>query len=247
MAIHVVCDCGKETKVKDELAGKRIKCPACQTVVTVPEAGPAEVVMAADVIEDDPPPRPVRRLETVDEDYDRSDDDDEFRRGRRKKKKKKSSNVMLFVGLGAGVLVLGFCCIGVGVGSFFLFKPRVLTPPFDETGRWASYDSTVVVPSPFMQGPRQINAPYKTYKVQLKAGKTYTFDLTRNVIGLNNVQPDPYLILEDATGKRLVEDDDAGGNLNARIVFKATQDGEYRILAASINGYGDFNLKAREK
>jgi hypothetical protein len=246
MAIRVVCACGKEINVKDELAGKKIRCPACQMVVAVPQAGPSEAPMAAEVIEDDPPPRPVRRLEAVDDD-DRYDDDDEFRRGRRKKKKKQGSSVLLFVGLGAGVLVLGFCCIGLGVGGYFLFKPRVLTPPFDETGRWASYDSTVTVPSPFMQGPRQIKAPYKAYKVQLKAGKTYIFDLTRNVVGLTNVQPDPYLILEDATGMKLVEDDDAGGNLNARIVFKATQDGEFRILAASINGYGDFTLKAREK
>src|SRR5690349_15534846 len=38
MPILVACKCGKKLRVKDELAGKRVKCPGCAQVVTVPAA-----------------------------------------------------------------------------------------------------------------------------------------------------------------------------------------------------------------
>ncbi len=38
MPISVVCECGKRLKVKDEAAGKRIRCPGCGTVLEVPSA-----------------------------------------------------------------------------------------------------------------------------------------------------------------------------------------------------------------
>lgn len=36
MSINVVCACGKKLQVKDELAGKRGKCPACGQAMTIP-------------------------------------------------------------------------------------------------------------------------------------------------------------------------------------------------------------------
>jgi hypothetical protein len=52
MSIELSCSCGKKLKVRDDLAGKRVKCPACQGVIAVPqpeeeeppvlEAAPAE-------------------------------------------------------------------------------------------------------------------------------------------------------------------------------------------------------------
>lgn len=41
MPIAVSCQCGKTLNVKDELAGKAVKCPACQQVLKVPANGPA--------------------------------------------------------------------------------------------------------------------------------------------------------------------------------------------------------------
>lgn len=42
MAISVVCDqCGKRLNVRDELVGKRLKCPACKTVFTATKVGGA--------------------------------------------------------------------------------------------------------------------------------------------------------------------------------------------------------------
>jgi hypothetical protein len=39
MPIRVKCSCGKELSVRDELAGKAVKCPACQAAVRIPSAG----------------------------------------------------------------------------------------------------------------------------------------------------------------------------------------------------------------
>ena len=40
MPITVSCPCGKKLRVADEHAGKRVKCPACQAVSTVPAPEP---------------------------------------------------------------------------------------------------------------------------------------------------------------------------------------------------------------
>ncbi|HQX50905.1 MAG TPA: hypothetical protein PLR25_13410, partial [Planctomycetaceae bacterium] len=37
MAIKVKCDCGKALSVKEEFAGRRVKCPACQALLRVPK------------------------------------------------------------------------------------------------------------------------------------------------------------------------------------------------------------------
>ncbi len=36
MSIKIDCDCGKTAKVKDELSGRKIKCPGCGAVIRVP-------------------------------------------------------------------------------------------------------------------------------------------------------------------------------------------------------------------
>jgi hypothetical protein len=58
---------------------------------------------------------------------------------------------------------------------------------------------------------------------------------------------DPYLVLTDAAGTKLDQDDDGGGDLNARIVFRAEKSGTYRIVATSYNlGNGGFTLTVRD-
>jgi hypothetical protein len=41
MPIPVACDCGARLKVRDEAAGKTVKCPKCQSPIRVPEPEPA--------------------------------------------------------------------------------------------------------------------------------------------------------------------------------------------------------------
>src|SRR5207249_8495492 len=82
------------------------------------------------------------------------------------------------------------------------------------------------------------------YQVKLVAGKTYVIDM----VSPDSKALDPYLVLSDAAGKKLAEDDDSGGGLNARIVFHAEKDGVYRIQATSFNaGSGAFTLTVREQ
>src|SRR5260370_36412686 len=41
MTIRITCKCGKQVQTRDENAGKRMKCPGCGGVVTMPAAGAA--------------------------------------------------------------------------------------------------------------------------------------------------------------------------------------------------------------
>jgi tetratricopeptide (TPR) repeat protein len=82
------------------------------------------------------------------------------------------------------------------------------------------------------------------YQVKLAADKRYVIDM----VSPDQKALDPYLILSDATGKQLAEDDDSGGGLNARIVFRAERSGTYHIQATSFNqGTGAFTLTVREQ
>ncbi len=48
MAIAVECaQCGKQLKVKDELAGRKGKCPQCQGVIHIPAAPGTPVAVGA--------------------------------------------------------------------------------------------------------------------------------------------------------------------------------------------------------
>lgn len=77
----------------------------------------------------------------------------------------------------------------------------------------------------------------KAFTIKLEADKSYKIDLVSNSF-------DAYLHLQDADGTPLAEDDDGGGDLNARIMYEAKRTGEYRILACSLdpNGSGKFTL-----
>lgn len=64
MPITFACPCGKTLRVNDDLAGRRVRCPACQAAATVPAAEPPP---AFEVVDDPsaplvppPPPPPAR-------------------------------------------------------------------------------------------------------------------------------------------------------------------------------------------
>ncbi len=81
---------------------------------------------------------------------------------------------------------------------------------------------------------------HKVHTVKLFAGKSYTIDLVSRDF-------DSYLRLENSAGQQLAEDDDSGGDLNARIVFQAPKDDTYRIIATSFDGKtGNYTLTIRE-
>ncbi len=82
----------------------------------------------------------------------------------------------------------------------------------------------------------------KIHDVKLIAGATYTFEMESAAF-------DSFLILEDAKGKKLAEDDDGGGFPNAKITFTAPADGDYRIIATAFNesGLGAYTLIVRKQ
>ncbi len=106
MPIPVKCACGKKFSLKDELAGRKVKCPACQQVLSVPKP---------QVVEE--PDEPWE----VDDDFDEDVALAKSKRGKKsasggtkskkgkKGKKQSDSSLGLIIGLaaGGGLLVVG--------------------------------------------------------------------------------------------------------------------------------------------
>ncbi len=124
MPLRVTCDCGKRLQVKDNLAGKRIRCPECQELLTVPAAEepeeeeldeePAPKKKAPAKVTARAPAKPARRPEPEDDE----EEEDERPRGKSKGKKGKkatqsSSNLVLLLGIGGAILVLAGGAVAV--------------------------------------------------------------------------------------------------------------------------------------
>jgi hypothetical protein len=223
MAILVTCSCGKKLKVKDDLAGKRIKCPTCMEPLIVPAGGADEPYESASASTDEGEPRPRRN----------------------RAKAAKSSNTLLFVCIGAGVLLMSCCCLGaVGTAVFYMMQSadavasskKLPAPPVVELGRWTALDAKY---EPIQGGGAN---PAKSYTIPLKANKTYLVELVRT-----GGTCDPYLVIEDSSGKRLAQDDDGGGFPDAKLLFTPSRDDDYRIFAITIAGPGEFALRVNEQ
>jgi hypothetical protein len=79
---------------------------------------------------------------------------------------------------------------------------------------------------------------HRVYEVELQAGKTYQIDM-------KSTNFDSYLFFESPTKQLLAQDDDSGGYPDARIIYKATQNGKFRVIASHFgNGgnLGQFNI-----
>ena len=74
----------------------------------------------------------------------------------------------------------------------------------------------------------------KRFEVPFQAGKTYR-------ITMDSKDMHAFLVLQDKTGKELAYTD-GGGNLNALLVYTATETGTRKIYCASMKGTGSFIL-----
>ncbi|MFO0969370.1 MAG: tetratricopeptide repeat protein [Gemmataceae bacterium] len=88
---------------------------------------------------------------------------------------------------------------------------------------------------PVTKNPRQVHS------VKLRGGQLYDIRLDAVDKGL-----DPFLRVEDAVGKELGRDDDSGGDLNARLLFLAPKDGDYKLIATAYKGTGRYLLRVAE-
>ncbi len=81
---------------------------------------------------------------------------------------------------------------------------------------------------------------YKTYQFQAQAGQSVVIEMRGNGI-------DPYLVLFDAAGRKVAEDDDGGGGKNARIAVNLPSTGKYTLYANSyeVGQIGSFAIAGR--
>jgi hypothetical protein len=151
MAIRVACpSCRKEYNLAPKLAGKRVRCPACQTNIPVPGDG-AVNGQAAEAAAVRTAPKAVRPA--ADEDV------PELELVAERGAPPAKSKTLLFVLIGGGVaalLLLG--CVGVGVAALMFLKlpakapvVAVNTPP-----------QTATTPQPTPAPPTKPNTPPST-------------------------------------------------------------------------------------
>ncbi len=86
------------------------------------------------------------------------------------------------------------------------------------------------------------STPYETHVLDLKGGDE--IDVTMIAADF-----DAYLQIWDADGNSLVQDDDSGGGLNARVSMMVPADGTYQIIANSYSAEarGDYSLTVRTR
>ncbi|MEB3340598.1 trypsin-like peptidase domain-containing protein [Okeania sp.] len=82
------------------------------------------------------------------------------------------------------------------------------------------------------------NSYYDLYAFKGRAGQKISIDMSSNQI-------DSYLILLDSKDQQLAQDDDSGGEKNARIIITLPEDGTYKLLANSYEAgeSGEYELK----
>ena len=114
--------------------------------------------------------------------------------------------------------------------------------PFAKGKTLLSVSGTLAASDP--TDPRKKGCHHKTFLIDLAVEKTSIIELIQGT----GSELDPYLRIEDQKGQILAEDDDSGGDLNARIVFKAPTTAKYRIVVTSCGPgmTGDFTLSVFE-
>jgi hypothetical protein len=111
MAINLTCQCGKKLAVKEEMAGKKVKCPGCGSVLTVPSGHDDAAEEPAEIGGDAEP-------------------------SRRSAADAKKSGKTIWIVAGVGVLLLSCCCLGVvGVGAV-AFLGMASGPEKAIIGKW---------------------------------------------------------------------------------------------------------------
>jgi hypothetical protein len=117
MTISFQCTgCDRTLKVSDELAGRKAKCPKCQTILFIPEGKKAAISTAPTRKRTAPAPRPEEPEEGYDEAAGEAPEEEAPRRGKKGKKSKKAQKSLLLPLLLAGGAVL---VVLFGSGSAF--------------------------------------------------------------------------------------------------------------------------------
>jgi len=124
-------------------------------------------------------------------------------------------------------------------------KPTVLTGGKKDDSRDEEIKPIVIYDKLSDEDPRdavKVDCAHKVHVVKLLAGRTYQIDMIKKD---SKRSMDPYLRIEDAKLNKLAEDDDSGGDLNARILFTPPHDDDYRIIATALFGTGEYTLNIK--
>lgn len=114
MAISLTCRCGRRFHLKDELAGKRGKCPDCGALLSIPNA-PVARVAAVPAAVSAAPEQPASHAAA-----NQAADAAPAPPQKASVREKSSHVAVLFVGVGAVALLFGFGLCGFGVWYFVL-------------------------------------------------------------------------------------------------------------------------------
>src|SRR5215217_5952801 len=87
MTISYKCSCGKSYRLKEEMAGKKVRCPNCNAVQTVPVPKPPEEPMEVE-LEEVPPPRQSQHVQEAPRKPRPMPIDDEPEEGRRPRRRR---------------------------------------------------------------------------------------------------------------------------------------------------------------
>jgi hypothetical protein len=118
-------------------------------------------------------------------------------------------------------------------------------PPILVKGKAVLDEQAMLAPTDPTNHPERPGVPYKLYSVTLQAGATYIIEMNKTSA---DGTLDPFLVLRNPQGQMVAEDDDSGGNLNARIVYQATQTGIHQVRATAFQGgqTGPFRIIVSE-
>jgi WD40 repeat protein len=121
--ILATCACGKQLRLKEELAGKKIRCPACQATLAVPTAAlRAEDAVSTKRTEAQPVPEAAPRRKVTQRPVQEVDEEAEPRPRRRDDEEgpKSGGSAVVWIALAGGGLAL-VLLLGLAVGGYFLF------------------------------------------------------------------------------------------------------------------------------
>ena len=211
MSISFSCpSCDASLNVREELAGRRLRCAHCGSSYTVPELDELDM------------PESASESDTGDGKAIRRD----------------NAGVAVFYRLFAVGCILVVVMTGATTAALFVAAAPI-EPAEEFLVGGVRTTNGVIGPFDRLREPKRVLG--KLHKVTLKKDQSYVIDQVSN-------QLDSYLILVDAKGRTVAEDDDGGGNLNARIIYRPSEEGEFRIIATSFlkKDTGPYTLTIRE-
>jgi hypothetical protein len=260
MAIPVTCSkCAVQDHVHENTAGTTVACNQCAAPIVVPALGGATAT-AIEAPKQSPQAPPRRKRDWGDEEEQR----------RQVGKTKQGEGVGTTLLTVAGVAALGclICGGGGSVGWLFMVRsarmdaiaaeraaadrraqvmgadeavkvgPVAAVPP--GVGKIIFKQQDRLMPN----DPIRDGKPHKAFTIELEQGRTYVIDMV-------SMETDAYLRVYNPAGVLVAEDDDGGGNQNARIRYTADATGDHviaaTVFAAVPPGGARFTLTVREE